>query len=131
MIVVDTSVWADHFNGRLTAKVLRLRQALTDEETLLLPDLVLTEVLQGIRKDDSFEQIRQELIRFSRPSLGLETYVEAARLYRRLRANGLTIRGTVDCIIAQICIEIGAALLGSDGDFEQIARHSMLTLVEA
>ena len=127
MIVVDTTVWADWFNGTQSAEVDRLDQALADEEAGLTP-LILTEVLQGFRADADFERARRVLARLPVLELDVDGHVAAARLFRLLRRKGITIRGAVDCIVAQTCIVADAELLTSDGDFTAIARHAPLRL---
>lgn len=131
MIVADSSVWVDHLNGRETAPVRRLRRALAEGEVVLVPDPVVTEVLQGIRSDTEFERVRKALTPLGRPAVERETYVRAARLYRSLRAVGVTVRGAVDCIVAQTCIDLGVEIVASDADFRRIAQHSGLRLANA
>jgi hypothetical protein len=127
MIVVDTMVWADWFNGAQTPEVDRLDQALTAQEAGLTL-LILTEVLQGFRVDTDFEQARAWLVRLPVLELDVDGHVAAALLFRRLRHKGITVRGVVDCIVAQTCIEAGAELLTGDRDFTAIARHAPLRL---
>jgi len=128
VILVDTSAWADLFNDTDTPAARRLDEALGDEEDLAIVPIILTEVLQGIRSDRGFEAARV-LLR-DLPVLDLEPdgHVEAARLFRRMRRSGATVRGAVDCVIAQAAIAHGAELLTADRDFAAIARHSLLRL---
>ena len=130
MIVVDSAVWADWFNGRPTPEVDRLDRALEEEDVGVTP-VILTEVLQGFRRDRDFEKARDLLTRLPFLTLDVEGHVAAARLFRALRRNGITIRGTVDCLIAHTCIAAGVELLSTDQDFVAIARHSALRLCEA
>ena len=127
MVLVDTTVWADWFNGRETPEVRRLEQALDQEDVGLTP-LVLTEVLQGFRTEQGFERARALLTRLPILALDVQGHVEAARLYRFLRRKGVTVRGTVDCVIAQTCMVAGLELLSVDPDFLAIARHTALRL---
>ncbi len=127
MIVVDTTVWADWFNGRDSPEVDRLGQALGGQDAGLVP-VILTEVLQGFRSDRDFERARALLVRLPVLSLDLEGHAAAARLFRRLRGKGITVRGAIDCIIAQTCIAAGVELLSADLDFAAIARHTTLRL---
>ena len=129
MIVVDTTVWADWFNGDDSPAVDRLALALERHEVGLIPP-VLTEILQGFRADADFERARGLLTQLPVLALDLDGHVAAARLFRRLRARGVTVRGTIDCIIAQTCITAGAELLSTDRDFAAIARHSPLRLCQ-
>ena len=125
MIVVDTSVWADWFNGRPSREVDRLGDALARQDAGLTP-VILTEVLQGFRGDQDFERARALLVRLPVLTLDVEGHVAAARLFRRLRGRGITVRGAIDCIIAQTCIAADVELLSTDQDFAAIARHTRL-----
>jgi predicted nucleic acid-binding protein len=130
VIVVDTAVWADWFNGADSPEVDRLMQALDRQDAGLVP-VILTEVLQGFRADRDFQRGRDLLIGLPLLTLDGEGHVAAARLYRRLRRRGVTVRGTIDCIIAQTCIATSAELLSTDRDFAAIARHTPLRLCAA
>jgi predicted nucleic acid-binding protein len=127
VIVVDTAVWADWFNGIDSSAVERLAIALDLQEAGLVP-LILTEVLQGFRGDRDFERARRLLVRLPVLSLDADGHAAAAGLFRRLRRQGITVRGTIDCIIAQTCIAAGVELLSTDQDFVAIARHTALRL---
>jgi hypothetical protein len=127
VIVVDTTVWADWFNGRDSPEVDRLGQALGGQDAGLVP-VILTEVLQGFRSDRDFERARVLLVRLPVLSLDLDGHAAAARLFRRLRSKGITVRGAIDCIVAQTCIAAGVELLSADLDFAAIARHTTLRL---
>lgn len=130
MIVVDTTVWADWFNGARTPEVDRLDRALAAEEAGLTP-VILTEVLQGFRADADFERARALLVRLPLLDLDVNGHVAAAALFRLLRRKGITVRGAVDCIVAQTCIVANAELLTGDRDFTGIARHAPLRLCAA
>jgi hypothetical protein len=127
MIVVDSMVWADWFNGLASPEVERLDRALVEEDAVVAP-VILTEVLQGFRKDADFERARGLLTRLPALPLDLEGHVAAARLFRLLRRKGVTIRGTIDCLIAHTCIAADAELLSTDQDFVAIARYTALRL---
>jgi hypothetical protein len=127
LIVVDTAVWADWFNGTDSPEVDRLDHALERQDAGLVP-VVLTEVLQGFRADRDFERARDLLVQLPLLALDLDGHVAAARLFRRLRRRGITVRGTIDCIIAQTCMTAGIELLTTDQDFAGIARHTPLRL---
>jgi len=127
VIVVDTAVWAAWFNGTDSPEVGRLAQALDRQDAGLVP-VVLTEVLQGFRADRDFVRARDLLLGLPLLTLDVDGHVAAARLYRRLRSRGITVRGTIDCIIAQTCITAGLELLSTDQDFARIARHTPLRL---
>ena len=127
MIVVDTTVWAEWFNDRDSPEVDRLDQALGRQDAGLVP-VILTEVLRGFRSDRDFERARALLVQLPVLSLDLEGHAAAARLFRRLRSKGITVRGAIDCIIAETCIAAGVELLSADLDFAAIARHTTLRL---
>lgn len=129
MILVDTSVWIEFFNGTgaLAARV--LENLLEGEEDLCISEFILAEVLQGFRKDADFDLARDHLLGF--PIYSLKTpssYIKAAQIYRKCRKRGMTIRKTVDCMIAQTAIEYKLALLHNDSDFDRIAKVSPLTI---
>jgi predicted nucleic acid-binding protein len=122
MILVDSSVWIDHLNDVATDPVRRLR-ALIPARPLLIGDLILCEVLQGLRTEAEARLVERALRRFEAVSLlDPELAVKAAANYRFLRRKGITIRKTVDLVIATFCIERGHALLHDDRDFEPIER---------
>jgi predicted nucleic acid-binding protein len=127
VIVVDTAVWADWFNGSDSPQVDRLEHALERRDAGLVP-VILTEVLQGFRADRDFERARILLVQLPVLTLDIGGHAAAARLFRRLRSKGITVRGAIDCIIAQTCITAGVELLSTDRDFAAIARHSPLRL---
>ena len=123
MIVVDSSVWIDFFNGVSTPEVDQL-DALLGETPLAIGDLILVEVLQGFRNERDVATARQ-LFR----SLALLPLLEgsnswkAADNYRQLRRKGITVRKTIDGIIATACIEANLPLLFSDRDFQPYVEH--------
>lgn len=128
MIVVDSNTWADFFNGVDSPYVERLDAAFEAEEDVAILPIIVTEVLQGFRTDAGFEQARALLTALPVIQPSVACHVRAAVLYRRLRRRGMTIRGAVDCVVAQTCIDVGAELLSPDADFEHIARHTALRL---
>ncbi|RMF24217.1 MAG: PIN domain nuclease [Deltaproteobacteria bacterium] len=128
MIVVDSNAWADFFNGISNPHVGRLEAALENEEDILVLPIIITEVLQGFRTENGFRRARRlfEHLPVVHPSV--ETHVRAARLFRSLRRKGVTVRGAVDCVIAQTCLDLKIELLSPDVDFQRIARHAPLRL---
>jgi predicted nucleic acid-binding protein len=129
MIVVDTSVWIDHLNDIATPEVTELRY-LVGREPILVGDLILCEVLQGLRSDREAAQVERALRRFHVASmLDADLAARAAQFYRQLRSKGITFRKTIDLIIATFCIERGHALLHADRDFEPIEQHLGLHVV--
>lgn len=128
MIIVDSNTWVDYFNGDSNPWVARLDHALMAEEEIAVIPVIVTEVLQGFRTGRGFERARLVLTRLPMIHPGLELHVDAARMFRMLRAKGVTVRGAVDCIIASTCIDVEADLLSPDADFFQIAHHTALRL---
>jgi len=123
MMLVDSSVWIDHFRDRETEQVAKLRSA-RPARTILVGDLVMIEVLQGARDDAHAARLESELQAFSFvPLISQTLVVEAASNYRQLRAMGITVRRTIDMIIGTYCIANGCSVLHSDRDFEPMARH--------
>ena len=128
--LVDSSVWIDFFNGRSTPAVSYLDRSL-GRRSFLVGDLVLAEVLQGFQQDREFQKARDALLRFPIVEISdQEIALRSALNYRRLRRLGLTVRGTVDCLIATYCIENGCSLLSSDRDFSLFAEHLDLELID-
>lgn len=129
MIVVDTTVWIDFLNGRDPPHVRHLRSLFGAKE-IVLGDLMLCEVLQGLQSEQDAREVEALLRRFDIvPMAGDTIAVAAARNFRRLRARGITIRKTVDLLIGTWCIEHRRQLLHNDRDFRPMARHLGLTEV--
>ncbi len=123
MIVVDTSVWIDHFRGISTPQT-SILEALLPEEAVATGDLILTEILRGIRSEALFKKTKYLLLSLSvYEMLDVHRAVQAANNYRKLRAKGITIRNTVDVLIAGYCIDEGHTLLFSDKDFLPFVEH--------
>lgn len=118
MILVDSSVWIDYFRGVLTPQTNRL-DALLGQELVAIGDLMLAEVLQGFTSDRDFETALAMLDALEVIEIGgREVAVQAARNYRALRERGITVRKTIDTLIATRCIMDAVPLLYSDRDFE-------------
>jgi predicted nucleic acid-binding protein len=129
VILVDSSVWIDYFRGKSTAQT-GLLDGLLDSQELAMGDLIFTEVLQGCRIDKEFNEVRRLLGRLELIALsGEDVVIEAARNYRTLKALGVTVRGTVDIVLATRCIVSGHQLLHSDRDFDAFERHLGLRCV--
>jgi predicted nucleic acid-binding protein len=123
LILVDSSVWIDYFNGRITSQTRRL-DALLGTEPLAIGDLMLTEVLQGFAGERDFNLARTLLTSLTIVELcGPEIAIQAARNFRVLRASGVTVRKTIDTVIATRCIESGYDLLHNDRDFDPFVTH--------
>jgi predicted nucleic acid-binding protein len=131
MILVDTSVWIEFFNGADTFVVRLLEDLVEAEEEVCISEFILTEVLQGFKKDKDFELARQHLLYFPVYSLNsLDSYIKAAQIFRKCRKQGITIRKTADCVIAQTAIENRLILLHDDTDFDRIASACPLRIYE-
>lgn len=123
MILVDTSVWIDYFHG--------LRSPVTDEldrllgaDDVLMGDIILTELLQGFTDDRAFRLAQTRLDALTMIEIGgRDIAVEAAQNYRRLRGFGVTVRKTIDTLIATRCLVSGHSLLYSDRDFDPFVEH--------
>jgi predicted nucleic acid-binding protein len=123
MIVVDSSVWIDYFTGNDTPEADHL-DSLLGQELIAIGDLVLAEVLQGFRADKDFRKARDLLLSLHVVNM-LDTTIalKSAANFRALRKKGLTVRKTVDSIIATYCIENRLPLLHCDKDFQPFHRH--------
>lgn len=123
MTLVDSSVWIDYFRGTPTAET-DLLDSLLGAEPVLMGDLILTEVLQGFRSDADLTRAQELLGALEVISLGgTEICIQAALNFRSLRRKGVTVRKTIDTIIATTCIAKGYALLYSDRDFDAFVDH--------
>jgi len=128
VIVVDSSVWIDFLNGRDAPHVRRLRAMLGAEE-IVVGDLMLCEVLQGLGTERAAREVEALLRRFEiAPMAGDAIAVAAARNFRSLRKFGITVRKTIDLLIGTWCIENRRPLLHNDSDFRVMARY--LGLIE-
>ena len=123
MIVVDSSVWVDYFTGRSTPEADELH-SLLGQELVAIGDLILTEVLQGFKTDKDFHKARKLLLSLNVVNM-LDTSIalKSAENFRSLRKKGVTVRKTIDSIIATWCIENRSPLLHSDKDFRPFHEH--------
>lgn len=129
MILVDSSVWIDYFQGTVTAQTEKLDRLL-GREPLAIGDLILTEVLQGFTNERDFNEARRMLTSLTVVNLGgREIAIQAAKNFRTLRRLGATVRKTIDTVIATRCIESGYDLLHNDRDFDPFAKHLGLRVV--
>ncbi len=123
MLVVDTTVWVDYFNGQINPETEYLDRALSDE-LILVGDLILAETLQGFRDDRDFELAQAALAKFAQVEmLNLRLARQSAQNYRALRKKGITVRKTIDCLIATFCIAENHTLLHRDNDFDGFELH--------
>lgn len=129
MILVDSSVWIDYFRGKARPHTDTL-DGLLGSEPLAIGDLILTEVLQGFGSEREFNRARKLLTSLEIVELGGELVaIQAARNFRRLRGLGITVRKTIDTVIATRCIVSDHALLHNDRDFDAFEKHLGLRCV--
>lgn len=131
MIIVDSSVWIDYFNGKKTPKTDWLDAAL-GKESIFIGDLILTEVLQGFQSDKDFKKAKSLFISFPLVEmLGQEVALKSASNYRYLRKKGVTIRKTIDVLIGTFCIHKAFSLLHDDRDFTPLEKHLRLKVIQS
>jgi predicted nucleic acid-binding protein len=129
LILVDSSVWIDYFKGMRNSQTDQLDNLLS-REPLAIGDLILTEVLQGFSDDRAFREARRLLTALTVVELGgREIAIQAAQNFRELRKLGVTVRKTIDTIIATRCIEGQYELLHNDRDFDPFAKYLGLRVV--
>lgn len=131
MILVDTTVWIDFFANRTTSQVTTLINQIENNNELCLCGIVLAEILQGIKNSNEYHQVEEILNSLLFLDMTKDTFVLSAEIYRKLRAKGITIRKTLDCMIAAIAIENNIPLLHNDRDFDSIEKHFGLKIVRA
>jgi predicted nucleic acid-binding protein len=129
MLLVDSTVWIDYFNGIKNPQTDYLDQ-IADKTPILIGDLILAEVLQGFREDTDFEKARRALGKYLQVAMANpELALQSARNFRLLRRKGITVRKTIDSLIATYCIENEHDLLHSESDFEGYEKHLGLKVV--
>lgn len=129
MILVDTSVWIDFFRASDLPHVQRLERLIEHGENIVLCGVILTEILQGIRDESTYRRTRHYLEFLRLLPMTQEVFVEAAQIYRALRAKGIAVRKPLDCMIAATALVHQAQLLHNDRDFVVIAQHYPLQIV--
>lgn len=123
MILVDSSVWIDYFRSADTPQV-ALLDSLLGRSPIAVGDLIAAEVLQGVRNEREYKLVRSALEAFDHIDLvGYDLAIKASENYRTLRAKGVTIRKTIDTLIATRCIADNLTLLHADRDFDPFAEH--------
>ena len=130
MILVDSSIWIDYFNGKKTRQTDWLDSAL-GTTPVIMGDLILTEVLQGFQNSREFKIAKGLLLGMPfMPMLGLDIAIQSVENYRSLRKRGVTVRKTIDVIIGTFCIHYQLPLLHDDRDFEPMVRFLGLKTVD-
>ena len=128
-MLVDSSVWIDYFNGKLTPQTDYLHSSL-GTQLIVIGDLILAEVLQGFREEKDFTAARNALLRFQVfEMVGQAMALRSAQNFRSLRKRGVTVRKTIDCLIATFCIEHNLELLHTDQDFDSFEQHLGLRVI--
>jgi predicted nucleic acid-binding protein len=131
MILVDSSVWIDYFNGNKTVQTDWLDSSLGNIP-IIISDLILTEVLQGFQSDKDFKIARNILLGIPFMSMGGRALaIESAMNYRLLRRKGVTVRKTIDVIIGTFCIRHQLTLLHDDRDFDPMVKFLGLEIIDA
>lgn len=131
MVIVDTTVWVDYFQGVENPETEWLNTEL-DRQRLGVVDLILCEVLQGVRDEVSAREVERSLLRLEMfETGGLNLARESARNYRTLRRRGRTVRRTIDCLIATFCLRGEHSLLHRDRDFDPFEEFLGLSVIHA
>jgi predicted nucleic acid-binding protein len=129
VIVVDTSVWIDVLNDTSAPQAAKCVELIEAGQPVALTDVILTEILQGLRSDREASRVERHLRAFPILRLAeLDDFVLAAGLYRAARRAGVTIRKTLDCLIAAPCVRTGVPLLHADADFDRLAACTPLRI---
>ena len=123
IILVDTTVWIDFFAARSLPHVAILEDLIENREDICTCGIILTEVLQGIRKDTEFRKTRDLFNTLICLPMPYTVFLRSAEIYRKLRKKGITIRKPLDCMIASTAIEKDTSLLHNDKDFQPIEKH--------
>jgi len=126
-VLVDTSAWVEFLNGTGSPEALAVDRLLASEDDVCTCGIVVAEVFQGIRRErDALEEFFRKMTLLE--ASGLSTYLKAAELYRSLRRRGVTLRSTIDCLIAVLAEEYGCALLFRDRDLRLVVSSGLLSL---
>jgi predicted nucleic acid-binding protein len=129
VILVDTSVFIDFFNGKRSKQSEMLVESVENSEDICTCGLIITEILQGIRSDKEYDGIKNILSGLLYLPVTKNMFIRAASLYRTIRKDGKTIRSPIDCILASLCLEHEVDLLHNDKDFSIIAQYTPLRIL--
>jgi predicted nucleic acid-binding protein len=128
-ILVDSTVWIDFFNGRHTAQTDKLEQCLLNRDDICCCGFVLAEVLQGVRAEKQYAAVKQQFANLVYLDDNRPTFELGAAIYRELRRKGITIRNSIDCLIAATVIQHGVHFLENDRDYKFIDQHYPLNRI--
>jgi predicted nucleic acid-binding protein len=129
VILIDTSIWIDFFRHQIQkSHVIKFKQTMDCEE-IAICDVILMEILQGIRDEKQYQLTKDYLLCLPCFEMNREIYLDAAQIYRELRRNGITIRKSIDCMIAATALQHKSYLLHNDRDFDMIARYFALRIL--
>ena len=123
MVIVDTTVWVDFFADRAEPHVAALEASIKQRDDVCICGIILTEVLQGIRKEKDYKKTKDLLDKLIFLPMTHASFIKAAEIYRSLRRKGITIRKPVDCMIASVAIEYDVPVLHNDSDFDLIEKY--------
>ncbi len=123
MVLIDTTVWIDFFAGKQVPHVTVLERLIKNRADICICGIILTEVLQGIREKREFRKTKELFNAMIFLPMPYSIFLGAAEIYRTLRRKGITIRSSVDCMIASVAIENDIMLLHNDRDFIPIEKH--------
>lgn len=133
MILIDSSVWINYFNGTITWWQTEILDQMLQQVPIFTGDLILREVLQGFRKDKEYKKVKEVMNILPCKELGgYDIAIKSAENYRELRKKGITVRKTIDVIIGTFCIEQNVPLLHDDKDFDPMTNHlGLKTIAQA
>ena len=126
MVLIDTSAWIDYFRNAN-----KLVQSYLDNDEVCTTDIIIMEFLQGIRDDKSYKELKEWFLMLPNLKLTQTELLSATEIYRNCRKQGLTVRKSIDCIIAAVAIANNVTLIGIDSDFELIAKVCRLNYISA
>lgn len=130
MVLVDTTVWIDFFSGKAEKHVRILENLITKREDICISGIILTEILQGIRNDRDYSKTKLLLGNLIFLPMQYSSYILSAEMYRKLRRRGITIRKTMDCMIAAVAIDHDTFFLHNDRDFIPIEKYFGLRILK-
>jgi len=129
MILIDTTVWIDLFSDNETSQVKKLENLIFHQEDLCTCGVIMTQVLQGIRNDQEYRKILSVLKNLLYLPMDQSVFIQSSNIFRTLRKQGITIRKSIDCMIAAVCIEHDCQFLHNDRDFTFIADSFPLHII--